>query len=302
MRLKYVLVPVIAFLMVCGINSCSKNSGGYGGSGGSNTGGNPYGNPPPQNNPPAASISLKSDAHFGSVLADGNGKTLYFFSLDANGSSACTSAGGCLAEWPKVYIASPTLGAGLKASDFKTITRSDGGLQTTYKGWPLYTFSGDATAADIKGDGFQGIWYVAKPDYTVMMVSNQLVGDNGTLYDSTYKPGTGNTFYMTDDQGITLYSFTADKAGTNNYTLSDFSNDSFFPIVQLNSIQSVPSILDKSLFSIITVFGKKQLTYKGWPVYRFGPDSMQRGNTKGISVPSPGIWPVMNQFSPAAPQ
>jgi predicted lipoprotein with Yx(FWY)xxD motif len=301
MRLKYVMVPVIAFLIVSGLNSCSKDSGGYGGSGGSNSGGNPY-YPPPVNNPPAVSIALKTDSHFGSVLTDGNGKTLYFFSLDANGSSACTTGNGCLADWPKVYIANPTVGAGLKSGDFKTITRSDGNLQTTYKGWPLYTYAGDVTAADIKGDGFEGIWYVAKPDYTVMMVSNQLVGDNGILYDSTYHAGAGNTFYMTDDRGVTLYSFTSDKSGTNNYTLSDFSNDSFWPIVQVNSIQNVPSILDKTLFSIITVFGKKQLTYKGWPVYRFGPDSLQRGNTKGISVPSPGIWPVMNQFSPAAPE
>jgi len=55
------------------------------------------------------------------------------------------------------------------------------------------------------------------------------------------------------------------------------------------------------LFSTIDVFGKKQLTYNGWPVYRYGADSLIRGNTKGVSVGTPGLWPVMNQFSAAAP-
>ena len=125
----------------------------------------------------------------------------------------------------------------------------------------------------INGDGVDGIWFVAKPDYTVMLAVTQLVGNDGVKYDSTYKAGTGNTFYMTDDRGVTLYSFSIDKSGTNNYTTSDFSNDAVWPIVQISTIQSVPSTLDKSAFSSITVFAKPQLTYKGWPVYRFGADA-----------------------------
>ena len=33
------------------------------------------------------------------------------------------------------------------------------------------------------------------------------------------------------------------------------------------------------------------MTYKGWPLYYYGTDSL-RGNTLGVSVPGPGIWPV----------
>jgi predicted lipoprotein with Yx(FWY)xxD motif len=270
MQLKYIYLQLLGLIMLGSFYSCSKSSGGgYG----SNT------TPPvtPPATTPTVSFQIKNDSHFGSVITDGSGNTLYFFSLDANGNSACTS--GCLPVWPVVYSASPTFGTGLNAGDFSTITRTDGSKQTTYKGWPLYTYSGDG----------------------MMLSVTQLVGDDGVKYDSTYKAGTGPTLYITDDRGVTLYSFTVDKSGKNNYTLSDFSNDSFWPIVQLSSVQNVPSSLDKSAFSSITVFGQTQLTYKGWPVYRFGPDALTRGNTKGVSITTPGAWPVMNQFSKGAP-
>ena len=134
-----------------------------------------------------------------------------------------------------------------------------------------------AAAGDITGDGINRIFFIAKPDYTLMIAETQLVGNDKVLYDSTYKAGTGNTIYITDDRGVTLYRFSKDTANTNTFTKSDFSNDATFPIVQISSIQSLPSTLDKTAFSSITVFGKTQLTYKGWPLYRFGSDSLDSG-------------------------
>jgi len=291
MRLRFFFIPFLSIIALGMFSSCSKSSGGY-----DNT------TPPPS--APAAVVSgpafqLKTDSHFGSILADANGNTLYFFSLDADGKSACTA--GCLAVWPVSYNAGTTYGAGLTGSDFSSITRSDGSRQSTYKGWPLYTYAGDAVPGTVKGDGIDGVWFVAKPDYTIMLAVTQLVGNDGVKYDSTYRPGNGATLYMTDDHGVTLYSFSIDKSGKNNYTLSDFSNDAVWPIVQISFVQNVPSLLDKSAFSSITVFTKPQLTYKGWPVYRFGADANTRGNTKGVSFPTPGIWPVMDQASQSAP-
>jgi predicted lipoprotein with Yx(FWY)xxD motif len=40
--------------------------------------------------------------------------------------------------------------------DFGTIYREDGLAQTTYRGWPLYTFVNDYKAGDIKGEGRDG--------------------------------------------------------------------------------------------------------------------------------------------------
>jgi predicted lipoprotein with Yx(FWY)xxD motif len=291
---RYIGVAVIAIFLAGSLGSCSKD---YNSSGSTST-------------TPANSFQLKTDSRFGTIITDGNGVSLYFFVPDANGIPSCT--GACSTSWPTAYIPSPVVGDGLLASDFSSTKRPDGSMQSTYKGWPLYKFAGDVSSGGgayggpvtntVSGDGIEGIWFVAKPDYTVMLAETQLVGNDGVSYDSLYVAATGNTFYITDDHGVTLYSFSHDKSGQNTFTLSDFSNDSFFPIVQLPAIQSVPSALNKSDFALITVFGKTQLTYKGWPVYRFGQDGNQRGSTKGISVPTPGIWPVMNQHSASAPQ
>lgn len=251
--------------------------------------------------PPVINVQVSTATSLGSVLTDSAGRTLYFFSLDADGNSACT--GSCLTAWPVFHTGTLNVGAGLDAKDFGTITRSDGSIQTTYKGWPLYYFANDAKAGDLNGEGVGNIWFTAKPDYTVMLVNAQLVGMDGVSYDSTYNPGTGAFQYLTDDRGVTLYSFSHDQQNKNNYTASDFSNDATWPIYQVTGINIVvPSILEKALFGTITVFGKTQLTFKGWPLYHFGADNGVRGNNKGVSFPSPGIWPVVNQYSPDAPQ
>jgi predicted lipoprotein with Yx(FWY)xxD motif len=43
---------------------------------------------------------------------------------------------------------------------------------------------------------------------------------------------------------------------------------------------------------------KKQLTFKGHPLYNFGQDA-KRCDTKRVSVPAPGVWPVLTLNTPA---
>lgn len=254
---------------------------------------------PTDNTPKKTAVMLSTSATFGKVLTDSLGKSLYFFSLDADGKSACT--GGCLAAWPVFYAADLTLDTTLKATDFGVITRADGSKQNTYKGWPLYYYAADAKAGDITGDKVGDIWYVAKPDYTVMVAKFQLTGNTGTQYKSDLTPGVEATQFITDAYGRTLYAFAPDKNGKNTYTKEDFSNNATWPIYELADITNVPSILSKSDFTKVTVFTKTQLAYKGWPLYYFGPDAQIRGNTKGVDVPSPGVWPYVNASTTVAP-
>ncbi|RFM28345.1 hypothetical protein DXN05_11900 [Deminuibacter soli] len=256
---------------------------------------NPY-TPPSQN---TTSVQLASTAKFGSILTDSAGRTLYFFAIDANGNSGCT--GGCVAAWPVFYKAQPTLAAGLNAADFSTITRTDGTPQTTYKGWPLYYYASDPKAGDINGDGVGGTWFVAKPDYSIMLASQQLTGLDGIQYTSEHVPGQEVTQYFTDAYGRTLYTFSPDKFKKNNFTKADFSNDPVWPMDTLSSIKNVPSLLDKTQFDTLLVFGRVQLTYKGWPLYYFGKDSATRGNTRGVSFPQPGVWPIARKDITIAP-
>ncbi len=96
--------------------------------------------------------------------------------------------------------------------------------------------------------------------------------------------------YFVDEYGRTLYIFINDNYNQNNYTASDFNNNGVWPIYE-EELLSVASTLDKSLFGSIDVFGRSQLTYKGWPIYYFREESL-RGDATGVSVPSPGVWPV----------
>ena len=113
-----------------------------------------------------ASIKLGS-TKLGSVLVDGSGRTLYVFTADSNGKSACS--GSCAENWPPLGSdAAPTLGTGLNAADFATIARSDGSHQVTFHGMPLYYFAGDTAAGDTNGQGIGGKWYVVGADGTLV--------------------------------------------------------------------------------------------------------------------------------------
>jgi predicted lipoprotein with Yx(FWY)xxD motif len=243
--------------------------------------------------PDTNNFKLTLNSQLGTIITDGNGKTLYFFSLDANGQSACN--GNCAIQWPPYYVATPDLPAGLTASDFSTITRTDGQSQTTYKGWPLYYYAKDSVKGDVKGEAVGTKWYTAKPDYSVLLAYTQLIGNDGKHYNSQYKEGDEVTPYLTDAYGRTLYAFNTDRLNTNKYTKPDFSNNPAWPIDSLNAVQEVLSTFNAGDFNKINVFGRNQLTFRGWPLYYFGADSAKRGNTKGVSVPTPGKWPIVNQ-------
>ena len=254
-----------------------------------------------QENPTIVSpdLAVKPSA-LGNVLTGENGKTLYFFAADVAGDANCS--GGCIDTWPVFYKETPTLSSGLKAADFATITRADGSKQTTFRGWPLYYFKNDAKQGDVNGENIGKVWTVAKTNYAVMLASRQLVGNDGKSYTFDTKEGTGNSLFLVDSLGRTLYAFAPDKFNKNTYTKADLSNNGTWPIFEKAAIAGeIPSALNKADFAIITAVGKTQLTYKGWPLYYFGPDQGIRGNTKGVSVPRPGVWPVVNPTSPQAP-
>ena len=98
----------------------------------------------------------------GTVLVGPSGMTLYMFTPDSSTSSACS--GICASTWPPLTGALPSLGAGLAASDFGSITRSDGSAQVTFHGHPLYYYAGDKAAGDTNGQGLNGKWYVLGAD------------------------------------------------------------------------------------------------------------------------------------------
>jgi predicted lipoprotein with Yx(FWY)xxD motif len=92
------------------------------------------------------------------VLADTEGYTLYWFASDTAGKSNCN--GACARSWPPV-LAPAAASAGVPGT-LGTIRRSDGSLQVTYNGHPLYTAAVDQVPGLAKGNDVRasgGLWY-----------------------------------------------------------------------------------------------------------------------------------------------
>jgi predicted lipoprotein with Yx(FWY)xxD motif len=100
----------------------------------------------------------------GNILVDAGGRTLYLFENDTATKSACS--GACAVAWPPLRALGGTAGAELQPSSVGTIKRSDGTVQVTYNGHPLYLFSGDRNPGDVNGQGstaFGARWFVVSP-------------------------------------------------------------------------------------------------------------------------------------------
>lgn len=97
----------------------------------------------------------------GSVLVNGQGRTLYLFEADKGGKSACN--GRCASFWPPLLtVGMPQAGAGVKSSLLGMAKRSDGRFQVTYANHPLYRYVKDARAGQTAGenvDAFGAEWY-----------------------------------------------------------------------------------------------------------------------------------------------
>lgn len=109
----------------------------------------------------AATVAVAA-SDLGDILVDAEGRTLYGFDQDAEGTSNCS--GDCAQMWPPLTVdGEPAAGDGADASLLGTLERDDGGVQVTYAGQPLYHYSGDTNAGDVAGQGVGDVWWVVDP-------------------------------------------------------------------------------------------------------------------------------------------
>ena len=287
-------------LLVLGIVLAACSGGAYGG--GSTTapsqapsaagGGTDYGRGGSSPAAAAAAVSLV-DSSLGRILADGAGRTLYAFTPDSAGTSTCT--GDCAANWPPLTADTPpSLGPGLDAAAFASITRSDGSKQVTFHDRPLYYFKGDAATGDTKGQGIGGKWFVVGGD-------GSLIGARGTASPpaATASPAGGLMIqlaqgalgdFLADGTGRTLYAFTADGSGT-SACYGDCAAS--WPPLTADAAPSLGQGLDAEDFGTIArTDGTKQVTFYGIPLYFFAGDTAA-GDTKGQGLG--GKWYVVDK-------
>lgn len=97
----------------------------------------------------------------GEILVDPDGFTLYIFTVDSDGESACYDQ--CAELWPPVAADTP-ISSDLDAGMFGSTERTDDTQQLTINDMPLYLYTPDTSPGDTTGQGFNDVWFVVAPD------------------------------------------------------------------------------------------------------------------------------------------
>lgn len=112
--------------------------------------------------PPFVEVEVATaEGPVGTYLVDAAGRSLYLFTLDDERTSSCE--GPCAVAWPPFY-GDGVAGAGVDQALLGNAERSDGSIQVTYGGHPLYYYAEDSRPGDAKGHGFNEVWYLVSPD------------------------------------------------------------------------------------------------------------------------------------------
>lgn len=98
------------------------------------------------------------------VVVNPQGRTLYKLSPETSKHLLCKSK-ECLTNWPPLTVKSAKTklkaGSGVKGK-LGLLHRSNGTLQVTLNGLPVYRYSGDSAKGDVNGEGiesFGGTWH-----------------------------------------------------------------------------------------------------------------------------------------------
>jgi len=113
----------------------------------------------------AVTVGSASNPELGKrVAVNAQGRTLYALTPETTHHLLCASA-ACLKAWPPLTVPSRKTklraGSGVQGH-LGILRRSDGRLQVTLRGRPLYRFSGDHAKGEANGEGlesFGGTWH-----------------------------------------------------------------------------------------------------------------------------------------------
>ena len=113
-------------------------------------------------------------SQYGKVLFTSAGKALYVFEADKGTKSHCY--GACAKSWPPLLTkGKPVALSGVDHTLLGVSMRKDGTDQVTYKGHPLYTYSGDVVgkAGCQHVSTFGALWLVIEPNGVVNMSAHK---------------------------------------------------------------------------------------------------------------------------------
>ncbi len=229
---------------------------------------------------PVQTIALKTETtRTGTVLANGGGMTLYYYSEDKPGSGKSVCMGGCATAWPP--LAAPVKApAGVRLpGPLGMITRPGGMRQVTINGFPVYTYAGDKAPGQAAGNGMEGAWHVIK------LGAAGAAGAAQALKVERTKAGT----VLASIRGLTLYYYSEDKRGSGKSVCTGACITAWpalaYPVRAPSGVH-----LPGKIGYIVRPSGFKQVTINGYPIYKFAGDKAP-GQAKGNGIE--GAWHVI---------
>jgi predicted lipoprotein with Yx(FWY)xxD motif len=128
--------------------------------------------PKQQGNTPAPAgvtrnaLIRKAIPKMGAIVVNEKGWTLYRFDRDAARPARSNCSGTCAEVWPPVLTSGSPRLVGINPDLVGTIRRTDGSLQLTLHGWPMYRYLGDTKVGNWHGQGVGGTWWAFAPNGT----------------------------------------------------------------------------------------------------------------------------------------
>jgi len=257
---------------------------------------------PPPTKPPAAVpvtggtvVNLGQDDTLGSFLVDDKGMTLYLFTKDTPNTTVCYEK--CATAWPPLLTTGdPAAGEGVDAALLGTTARTDGTVQVTYNGWPLYYYEKDKAPGDVVGQDVGGVWFVvsAAGEMVESAQATEAPATEAPAVSSgaaTVNLGQDDTLgsFLVDGKGMSLYLFTKD---TPNTTVCYEDCAIAWPPLLTTGDPIAGEGVDASLLGTTTrTDGTIQVTYNGWPLYYYEKDQAP-GDVTGQDVG--GVWFVVS--------
>ena len=146
-----------------------------------------------------STVAAKNLGGAGTVLVDSQGMALYASDQEAAaGKVLCT--GACNSFWQPVTTSGKPTSTGPVSGKLGTVKRPDGGMQVTYNGKPLYSFTQDQ-AGQVTGDGFKDAFGGQQFTWHVVTVGNSGGTSGGTAGGSGGSSSNGGGSYSGGGSG-----------------------------------------------------------------------------------------------------
>lgn len=234
-------------------------------------------------------VMTADDMEYGTYFTDADGMALYIFLKDVPDSGESSCYGDCEEAWPVFSAEEPlTLPEGVPG-ELGTIERTDGTMQVTYNGWPLYYWASDMEPGDVTGQNVGEVWFLAVPTEgdaipgaavpeASPMASPVAMGDTTVLTAEDMSLGT----FFTDAEGMTLYIFLNDEPNSGESACYDQCEENW-PVFSAEEPLTLPEGIPGELGTIERTDGTMQVTYNGWPLYYWVNDAAP-GDVTGQNV------------------